>query len=1153
MRLNKYLLIALILLILTYTAYADTVCCQYDVPGGGTSWVSADCADSSCSYDLTCSVEGDYSFQVYNVEAAQAQATTPASCNCISSNIGGGYGCCQPGGGTDCVDAGGSCQSAGACSGTYLCGGQGGSTPNDWEDCSNTPATDTDAGDTPGTAGTCSVYSSCSGGACTSSDYADTCGSTTSLTEYYNSANTCLSRSYLCVDFEQVATGGTSNDPSTTSTCIGGVSAECSSNTFSTINQVNNTDFCVDPSDCYFNGGAGGGNCDFREYYSEDSADACTGIDACTGTQDYDPDTNSNTCNECVGATKWALNGEVAQLDCCGDDSGENYLYYEQYSADGCNDITNEDCVGLDDDGTDNSCCDTSTDCVLGNSCYNAGFGPVDLDGDGVDGEFCRSGGNTWQDCDASEGFCTSSSCGSKTWITGGESSQFGEYDSGSETECCEDDSGEYFLENLNVSTQACCGESNNCVDNASQCINDGQPGFLISDGGRDQIAVCNGGTPPTYEECDDSESLCNVCAGVGSTTWSTAGETCGEYGSSADGGDGITECCGDDAIEFYVTTGVGSGSCCDAASDCVDSNNTCFTGTEICQAPTNPALYADEDCDGETDYDSQDGYIGDASCPVQIINIDLNETIARIGSQFEVNCTVTPAGVNSVDVQVSNGSCNWRSWDLSAGIATFDCVHTSCSASTSVTCTVNASRSTQTGIDQADAITICSLDGGDCLGCPCCVDFACDDDYNKCVSCRVDSVQDRPPIFYGGGLCEDASPLVDCYANSSCDELDTLECIDISTICNNTCQPANRDLSEEFCIDNTGCVQLNWNLTGEKAAHGEYEGSQPTPECCGDDAGETFRYREIASYSGSNQVVDSYSISTDIKDSACCNDVTDCVFEGVCYRDFDEVYTINIGSAEKSTCEGLSKHDCRKIESCFWRNDACVYNVRLDSTYGTIVYNDVNKDGYDEVCDPGEWMVGDLNSSFYGFVYNVTLGGIQGATVQISGVSELSNATYHFNGTTDINGYYDIEVFGNGTYDIIVTKSLFGTDTEINRYIGMFDDIEINFTLMDAHEQCEPDCTYQGDSICHTDCNSKLGCSFFDNNTLSLCAGKQSGWTVDYNGSHAVDCCESQPYESKELKIIDTDTTLISDLVRLVRVVFFKGKPVKMVIDVFR
>ena len=242
------------------------------------------------------------------------------------------------------------------------------------EDCSTKASTDSDAGNVPLASGTCTDYTGCSNGACSTTPYPDTCISGTQLREHYNSGSFCTFEIYDCSDFEAAATGDTSDDPTTTGTCTAGTGATCSSGAFSTASGSSGTEGCIDPNAC-----PGGANCVFREYYAIDSTDACPGLDTCVS-KTYDPDTNPNTCQACLGSGRYDIGGIA---NCCGDDNSEHKL--TRVCQDG---------VGWSVCATspsDDACCDQTSDCVWDNACYNNG-----ADHPGVAGAKCDNG--IWKD-----------------------------------------------------------------------------------------------------------------------------------------------------------------------------------------------------------------------------------------------------------------------------------------------------------------------------------------------------------------------------------------------------------------------------------------------------------------------------------------------------------------------------------------------------------------------------------------------------------------------------------------------------------------------------------------------------------------------------------------------------------------------------------
>ena len=113
--------------------------------------------------------------------------------------------------------------------------------------------------------------------------------------------------------------------------------------------------------------------------------------------------------------------------------------------------------------------------------------------------------------------------------------------------------------------------------------------------GGHSAPSVINPFLTCDYDDCIDSAGP-HCCEEDGSSSWKW-GLTIGD----ATSGSWNITCCGDDAGEDYVIQGVGTGSCCDKSTDCVDSGNICRENIN----ESNSSLcgdYIDNDCDGKTD-----------------------------------------------------------------------------------------------------------------------------------------------------------------------------------------------------------------------------------------------------------------------------------------------------------------------------------------------------------------------------------------------------------------------------------------------------------------------------------------------------------------------------------------------------------------------
>jgi hypothetical protein len=110
------------------------------------------------------------------------------------------------------------------------------------------------------------------------------------------------------------------------------------------------------------------------------------------------PSAASSCCDACLGEGYWALGGEVAADECCGDDSNEYPLYRVMRMSSALIEDTEVP--------SDDACCNDENDCVNNDACYSPDTTPsVDVDSDG-DTDYCTSTG-VWKDCN------TDAQCGS--------------------------------------------------------------------------------------------------------------------------------------------------------------------------------------------------------------------------------------------------------------------------------------------------------------------------------------------------------------------------------------------------------------------------------------------------------------------------------------------------------------------------------------------------------------------------------------------------------------------------------------------------------------------------------------------------------------------------------------------------------------------
>ncbi|UCD07633.1 MAG: hypothetical protein JSW41_01545 [Candidatus Aenigmatarchaeota archaeon] len=213
-----------------------------------------------------------------------------------------------------------------------------------------------------------------------------------------------------------------------------------------------------------------------------------------------------------VGEYGSSTDGGDGMTECCGDDSGEEYMYFmtdydkSPDNSSSCDDITDEDCINGGDDPNDKACCDDDDDCVYQGTCYTESSG-IDLDGDGrIDG-WCMTSDNYkghWRDCDDNQNRCNGG-CGAN-YVQGGESSQFGEYDTGSEEECCGDDENEYYI-TAGAGIVRCCNNASDCIDANGTCRS-GKEGILYDNCNDGIDNDCDNLMDKNDEDCFDPGDL---------------------------------------------------------------------------------------------------------------------------------------------------------------------------------------------------------------------------------------------------------------------------------------------------------------------------------------------------------------------------------------------------------------------------------------------------------------------------------------------------------------------------------------------------------------------------------------------------------------------------------------------------------------------
>jgi hypothetical protein len=127
------------------------------------------------------------------------------------------------------------------------------------------------------------------------------------------------------------------------------------------------------------------------------------------------------------------------------------------------------------------------------------------------------------------------------------------------------------------ASDSAICNRNDMCSYDGLCYSNDYAKMFLGQE--NDKYAVCAGSQDHKWLDPDGGEAQCLELNKMfpGQAQWAVAGEQVGEYFSDFNGGGNFPyECCGDDAGEFPIATGVANTPyvCCSSASDTVALNS---------------------------------------------------------------------------------------------------------------------------------------------------------------------------------------------------------------------------------------------------------------------------------------------------------------------------------------------------------------------------------------------------------------------------------------------------------------------------------------------------------------------------------------------------------------------------------------------------
>lgn len=199
---------------------------------------------------------------------------------------------------------------------------------------------------------------------------------------------------------------------------------------------------------------------------------------------------------------------------------------------------------------------------------------------------------------------------------------------------------------------------------------------------------------------------------------------------------------------------------------------------------------------------------------------------------------------------------------------------------------------------------------------------------------------------------------------------------------------------------------------------------------------------------------------------------------------------------------------------------------------------NDCNgrKDAQDAYCD----------GTISGIVTDQDGNPIKGARISI--VDENNNEIA-FTFTNDL-GQFSITI-PFGTYKIIVSHPDY-VPKVIEITLEPRSTLTVNFTgdkALVKGSTCESDCTYVGYEAIHKECDNINGCTFYDETAKQACDLAQPGWERDYNETYTI-ICPNGPLNKKITAQAEV-TCEEENLIKITKIVVYKGQPVNMVITV--
>lgn len=373
-----------------------------------------------------------------------------------------------------------------------------------------------------------------------------------------------------------------------------------------------------------------------------------------------------------------------------------------------------------------------------------------------------------------------------------------------------------------------------------------------------------DGVCPDDYGSSCDYDPDCRTCAGTDTECGYTSCTNC----NSLDG------CSGNYLVDYYCG-GARSLVCqSNPTDDCSDCSCTC--GNYNQPESSYCKDWKDNDCNGESDYDTLDGRHGDVACKVEVTKIEVDNSNPTANSNILVMCTTNTNNINSIEATISGQTCTFMEAMGTNGwignTAYFSC-STGAIGTKSVACSVNTQKSYQQGTDKTKQITVkaddsfcaaltqsecnsnsecqyCEICNGkqarvggeacisaesDC-GTYTCIPGTCGAVYNADDGCPANNCQGNTLESYefSSEQCDCVQTTQQCQGQQKCEDLTQNNEFHITGSCdseclNGQCTECNIDM-ETDC----DCLPSWFDQDGSKATNGcEIQCSDI--DCCGD------------------------------------------------------------------------------------------------------------------------------------------------------------------------------------------------------------------------------------------------------------------------------------------------------------------------------